>query len=314
MKLLRIISLFAVLLMASSVLCQEEYGAGYTCWQCPVCGTVFQLTPYELAVAGANPYILCPACGSAYLFYFVRVPCLGYSQQEEYGTQIDQPGCESTRDLGPHDGGSASSFQGSPLLVLPRFNQSLGNKTESNNTDGSITGSQKAANGKILMVLSFQDFQEDELKVPKEYFRGEGYQVVLASKGGISATAMSGEKVSVDLDLKDVDVKDYSAVVFVGGDGIELLKLYDDPDYLALARASAEGNVVAAICLGPNILANAGLLQGKKATGADPEYLRSKGAVISYEPVVQDGKIITAGGPGAALQFADSILQALRNC
>jgi protease I len=317
MKLLKLISLFALLLMASPVLSQGEYGAGHTCWQCPVCGTVFQLTPNELALAAANPYRLCPACGSAYLGYFVQVPCQAlqvYGQQEENRKEVDQPGPDNVADVGlAGKEDSAASFQGAPLLVLPRFNQSAESKQVNNNTEGNLTGVHGAVTGKILMVLPFQDFQEDEMKVPREHFREQGYEVVLASKGGSSATDMSGEKVNVDLDMKEVDVKDYSAVVFVGGDGIELLKLYDDPDYLSLAKASADGRVVSAICLGSNILANAGLLQGKQATGADTEYLCGKGAVISYEPVVQDGNTITASGPDAALHFAETIVQALRN-
>jgi protease I len=312
MKLPKSISLLALLLMASPVLSQGEYGAGYTCWQCPVCGTVFQLSPYDLAVAAANPYSVCPVCGSAYLGSFIPVACPSYGLQQEVGEEmIDHPGCESASALVPY---GAANLQGAPLLSLSSLNQSAEGRTVSKNAEGNLTGAQGAAEGKILMVLPFQEFQEDELKAPRDYFRGQGYEVILATKGGGSATAMSGEKVNVDLDLKDVDVKNYCAVVFVGGDGIEFLKLYDDPDYLALARASAEARVVGSICLGSNIVANAGLLAGKKATGADPEYLCGKGAVISNGPVVRDGQIITASGPDAALEFAESIIQALRGC
>jgi protease I len=162
------------------------------------------------------------------------------------------------------------------------------------------------------MVLSPQQYQEEELNVPRDYFRSRGYSVVLASKGVKTATGMNGESIDVDLDLKSVKLSDYIAVVFVGGEGIYSLKLHEDPGYQALAKSAiAQKKLTGAICLGPWILADAGLLKGKTATASETDHIKSKGAIVSDEAVVQDGNIITGNGPTASQEFAETIVSAL---
>lgn len=162
------------------------------------------------------------------------------------------------------------------------------------------------------MIVAPKDYQERELNIPKDYFRSNGYAVSVASKGVKSATSMGGETTPVDLDIKDAKVSDYAAIVFVGGDGIYSLKLNEDKDYINLAKAAVSQNkLVGAICLGPWILANAGLLNGKKATAAETDYIQSKGAIVVDDAVVKDGNIITGNGPDASPEFARAIIDAL---
>ena len=66
------------------------------------------------------------------------------------------------------------------------------------------------------------------------------------------------------------------------------------------------------------ILAKSKILKGRKATvwtdvGKETqEVLEENGAIYERQPVVQDGKIITAIGAGAAETFARKIIQALK--
>ena len=71
--------------------------------------------------------------------------------------------------------------------------------------------------------------------------------------------------------------------------------------------------MVCAICYGPSILANAGVLKGVKATCFQNQSgnLESHGAKYSGEAVERDGKFITASGPKAAKEFAKVIIRAL---
>jgi protease I len=73
----------------------------------------------------------------------------------------------------------------------------------------------------------------------------------------------------------------------------------------------SNGKVLGAICLGPAILANAGVLENKKATVfLDPqtEKIFKANNVINTNAVVEkDGKIITANGPKASYKFAKEI-------
>jgi len=247
---------------------------GYTCWQCPVCGYVVSLTPEQ--AASINAYTPCPVCYSAYAGNFMTVSCqtaLGHS---------------------------------TPEYAKPGYNQP---EAENGTVNSSDTSPRK---GKILMVLSPQQYREEELNVPRAYFQSRGYSVVLASKGVKTATGMNGESVPVDLDVKEVKLSDYVAVVFVGGEGIYSLRLNEDPDYQALAKStSAQKKLMGAICLAPWILADAGLLKGKRATASETDHIKSKGAIVSDEAVVQDGNIITGNGPNASGEFAEAIVTAL---
>jgi protease I len=164
------------------------------------------------------------------------------------------------------------------------------------------------------MVVPEKGFQEDELKVARDYFQSSGYQVVLASRGVKTATGMSGEMVSIDQDIQGIDLSPYQAVVFVGGEGIYSLKLHEEPVYQKLAQEAADqGMLIGAICLGPWILADAGLLEGKRATAAETDHLGKKGALVAEEDVVVDGNIITASGPSATQEFAEAVVAALES-
>ena len=75
------------------------------------------------------------------------------------------------------------------------------------------------------------------------------------------------------------------------------------------ARAAA-GRPLAAICAAPTILAELGILSGRRACcfpsrGAE---LVAAGAEVSHDPVVVDGTVITSRGMGTALDFALAIV------
>ncbi|MDM7913109.1 MAG: DJ-1/PfpI family protein [Methanotrichaceae archaeon] len=289
------LTIMLLLLLAGAIPASAQYGSGQgsVCYACPVCGAVFSVTPEE--AASANPYDVCPACYMAYLYAFVQVPCQAVQGQGNDWTGYNEP---SDDQPGYNQPGYNSTYGESEEQAAFRTNH---------NTMGEIY-----PKGNILMVLSPQDYQEDELNVPRDYFESKGYAVTLASKGVKTATGMNGENVSVDMDIDEVNLSGYQAVIFVGGEGIYYLKLNEDPDYTGLAKKAASQNkLVGAICLGPWILADAGLLEGKEATAAETDYIKSKGAVVSDQPVVQDGNIITANGPDASREFAEAVVATL---
>jgi 4-methyl-5(b-hydroxyethyl)-thiazole monophosphate biosynthesis len=87
----------------------------------------------------------------------------------------------------------------------------------------------------------------------------------------------------------------------------------DERIHRLLKRHQAEGRFAAAICAAPKVLANAGLLTGKSATGYPgvvkiDEYPEVK---ILDVPVVVDGKVITSRGPGTAMDFALQLIESL---
>jgi protease I len=165
---------------------------------------------------------------------------------------------------------------------------------------------------KILMVVAPKNFRDEELFEPKEILEKAGAQITIASKGVTEAGGMFGGKVIVDKDLSEVKLDEYDTIVFIGGSGSAIY--FNDQTVLGLAKKAYEANkIVGAICIAPSILANAGILEGKKATAfsSEAENLKTKGAQYTGENVTIDGKIITASGPQAAKEFGEEVVKAL---
>lgn len=123
---------------------------------------------------------------------------------------------------------------------------------------------------------------------------------------------MLGAEVKPDMILGDLKVADYDALLFVGGSGAE--EYWNNLKAHSLAiEAVQRGKILGAICIAPVILANAGLLYGKKATCFDSEAdkLRGRGAIYGGAHLEKDGKVITAKGPEAAEEFGKAIVGAL---
>ena len=81
------------------------------------------------------------------------------------------------------------------------------------------------------------------------------------------------------------------------------------PELRKLVLDFAEKNKpIAAICAAPMILGKLGLLKGRKATcyPGFEQYL--EGAECTGAPVERDGNIITGKGPGAAMEFALTVV------
>jgi protease I len=137
-------------------------------------------------------------------------------------------------------------------------------------------------------------------------------ECVIASKHIASLKGVMGNIVESTITLREID-NGFDAIIFVGGNGAG--QYFNDSEAKGIARKYFElDRVVAAICIAPSILANAGILKGKKATcfASEKNNLEDKGAIYSKSPVVVDGKIITASGPVVAKQFGEEILKALK--
>lgn len=163
---------------------------------------------------------------------------------------------------------------------------------------------------KILMVIAPENFRDEEFMEPRDVFESTGAEVTVASKGTDSASGKLGAVVTVDADLSEANAEDYDAVVFVGGSGSSVY--FNDKTAHNLARSAYESKkVLGAICIAPSILANAGLLEGKKVTSFPSEKanLQKHGATYTGKSVEADGRIVTANGPGAATEFGQKIAE-----
>ncbi len=164
----------------------------------------------------------------------------------------------------------------------------------------------------VLMVIASTNFRDEELEIPRGILQGEGAKITLASSSLNESRGVLGKTERPDVLLKSVRAEDYDALIFVGGAGAS--EYWDDPVAHKLVKDIwGEGRLVAAICIAPVILANAGVLKGKKAAvwSSEAEKLSQKGASCTGAGVEVDGNLITANGPQSAKEFGERIVDAL---
>jgi 4-methyl-5(b-hydroxyethyl)-thiazole monophosphate biosynthesis len=78
-----------------------------------------------------------------------------------------------------------------------------------------------------------------------------------------------------------------------------------------LKKMAAAGKYTAAICAAPMVLAEAGVLAGKRATSYPGALDGLPGVTVVATAVVQDGKVLTSRGPGTAMDFALALVETL---
>jgi len=165
---------------------------------------------------------------------------------------------------------------------------------------------------KLLLAVAPERFRDEELEVPRRTFEEVGIGVDIASTVAGTCTGMLGGTAEAAMTFDDADPDDYAGIVVVGGSGSEE-HLWGSERLRDLVRSFFEqGKVVAAICLAPVVLARAGILAGRQATvypsPAAVAEMKKAGANLLEIPVVADMQVVTANGPGAAAQFADTII------
>jgi protease I len=166
---------------------------------------------------------------------------------------------------------------------------------------------------KVLFIIAKKNFRDEELFHPKEEIENAGHETVIASTekgicfGSVEKTA------EAEISLNEVNANEFDAIIFVGGAGSNVF--FENKNAIELSKQFfSQKKVVAAICIAPVTLANAGLLNGKKATAypSCEKNLKEKGAHYTGKPVEENELIITANGPAAAREFGKKICKLLK--
>lgn len=169
---------------------------------------------------------------------------------------------------------------------------------------------------RILFIVANLGFQDEEFSIPFDILTAQGHQCQIASWKGGRCRGVFFKTIEKSLMLDEVQTSDYDMTVFVGGGGA-YEEYFQNPRYLQIAR---EAKAVAAICIAPTLLSDAGIFQGKQVTGRDDgfwtqiRYLEANGAEFVDQEVLKDWNLITANGPAAAPKFAWAIVDYLREC
>ena len=72
---------------------------------------------------------------------------------------------------------------------------------------------------KIAIIIAFKDFRDEEYFIPLQNFNDAGFETVTASTSLATALGSYGGEANVDILIEDLDVKNFDAIVFVGGGG-----------------------------------------------------------------------------------------------
>lgn len=168
---------------------------------------------------------------------------------------------------------------------------------------------------KIALVIASEGYQQTEYSVPKHVIEAAGIAVITVSDKSGTALAKDTTSTHIDLTLDEINISDYDGIFFIGGPGA--LDHLDNPTSNRIINEAVRmKKIVGAICISTRILAKAGVLTGKKATGWDGDDALEdiyKNLNVTYVPkdVVVDSRIITAVGPKAAQEFGQEILRLL---
>ncbi len=165
----------------------------------------------------------------------------------------------------------------------------------------------------IYMFLA-NGFEEVEALAPLDLLRRAGCEVTTVGVGGDMIVGAHG--IAVQADIPDTMFRDSKPEMIILPGGMPGTKHLDASRTVdaALRTAANTGAYLAAICAAPSVLGKRGYLAGKKAVcfPGFEEYL--EGAILQPKgvKVVTDGKIITAVGMGAAVEFGLALVRVLK--
>jgi protease I len=168
---------------------------------------------------------------------------------------------------------------------------------------------------KKIAVLITDEFEDAEFTSPADAYKQAGHQVVtIEKKAGNVVKGKQGEaSVTIDKSIDDVSVEEFDALLLPGGHSPDSLR--GDDRFVAFTKKfSDSGKPIFAICHGPQLLINADVLRGRKATTVKPVVVDVKNAGADFydqEVVVDNDTLVTSRTPDDLPAFNREALRIL---
>jgi protease I len=182
-----------------------------------------------------------------------------------------------------------------------------------------MEGNNKMTNltGKKIAILATDGFEQSELLDPQRALQAAGAEtrIVSLKKGTITGWTANnwGEAVAVDLDIDEAKAEDFDGLLLPGG-VMNPDRLRINPKAVAFARAFFDTHkIVAAICHGPWLLVEAGIVKGRTLTAwpsLRTDIVNAGGKWVDRE-VVSEERLITSRKPGDIPAFNRAFINAL---
>lgn len=164
----------------------------------------------------------------------------------------------------------------------------------------------------MVYLFLANGFEEIEALCPLDLLRRAGVAVTTVGVGS-GEPIVGAHGIAVQPDIPDTMFRDAKPEMVILPGGMPGARYLDASATVAQALRAADknGGFLAAICAAPMVLGHQGYLQGKTAVcfpGFEPELT---GATVGNGRVVRDGRIVTAVGMGAALEFGLELVSCL---
>jgi len=164
---------------------------------------------------------------------------------------------------------------------------------------------------RTVLIVLFDDVQSLDVTGPLEVFAHlPGYQVSTASLGAAPVTTSSGLRLTPDADLRH-RAQPPDLLLVPGGEGARRR----DPDVVAWLRDNApRARRLASVCTGAFLLAEAGLLDGRRVTThwAHCQDLAAQYPDITVDPdpiFIKDATLATSAGVTAGIDLALALVE-----
>ena len=161
----------------------------------------------------------------------------------------------------------------------------------------------KNLNGKKVAIITENGFEEVELTSPKKALEDAGATVHIISPQKSKVKAWNHDHWSIELpvdeNISKANPEDYDALMVPGG-VLNPDQMRRNEDCVSFAKEFLKsGKPVAAICHGPQLLIETGLLKGRRMTSysAIKTDLKNAGVIWEDKEVVVDNGLVTSRSP-----------------
>ena len=166
---------------------------------------------------------------------------------------------------------------------------------------------------KRVLLFVENGFEDRELMYPYYRLQEAGYKVdVVGPRAKVIYKGEYGLTMKSDFSPRDVSIDEYAAIIIPGGRAPDRMRT--NKGLVSLAKeAFQRGKVIAAICHGPQLLIEAGVVKGKKATCyvSVSTDLKNAGGIYLNKSVVVDGNLVTSRFPADLPDFCRETLRLL---
>lgn len=163
----------------------------------------------------------------------------------------------------------------------------------------------------MIYIFLANGFEDIEAIVTMDVLKRTGLDVKLVGVPRKEVVSSCGVRILADTTVNDITIEGLQAIVLPGGmpgtNNLNACRQVRD-----IVNYCVQSNIlIGAICAAPIILGGMGLLNNKKACCFPGFESYLDGALISKDSVCKSGTIVTAKGPGVAMDFALELVKSL---